>query len=355
MMCIKVHVEQAIVKVKSSATRSQAVSSVGVSRRLLQCCMDWVTLSSQLLALGLPAASDWPQHYDAVLITGPTASGKSSLAMALAQLWPASIVSVDSALVYRGMDIGSAKPSHAEQAAVPHYLIDLIEPTASYSVAQFLTDAQAALLQSQAQGRLPLLVGGTMMYVNALYKGLSELPSVDVSYRQAIEARAAQHGWPALHAELMAVDATTANRLAPNDAQRIERALAVYQATGRPLSQWIAQAQPSQPLMGQGRCLHLSIEPEKSLLWQRIEQRFDTMLAAGFMAEMAALRARGDLNPDLPSMRCVGYRQAWAHLDGQCDVAAMRELGVIATRQLAKRQMTWLRGMPQRVVLTPLA
>ena len=190
-----------------------------------------------------------------------------------------------------------------------------------------------------------------MMYVNALYKGLSELPQVDVMFRQAIEERAASEGWPALHAELMVVDAVTAHRLAPNDAQRIERALSVYQATGTTLSQWIAKAQPSEPLMAQGRWLHLSIEPEKSVLWQRIEQRFDAMLANGFLTEMAQLRARGDLNPDLPSMRCVGYRQAWAHLEGECSLPAMRELGVIATRQLAKRQMTWLRGMSQRMVL----
>jgi tRNA dimethylallyltransferase len=317
--------------------------------------MDLDQLSIQLTYLGIPRAQDWPQHYDAVLITGPTASGKSGLSMSLAQLWDASIVSVDSALVYKGMDVGSAKPSKAEQAAVPHYLMDVIEPTQSYSVAQFLADTHTALVDCKAKQRLPLLVGGTMMYVNALYKGLSELPQVDVSYRQAIEDRAASVGWPALHAELIAVDATTAARLAPNDAQRIERALSVYQATGMPLSKWLAQAQPSAPLMSQGRWLHLSLEPNKALLWQRIEQRFDAMLAGGFLDEMAMLRARGDLTPELPSMRCVGYRQAWMHLDGQCDVLAMRELGVIATRQLAKRQMTWLRGMTQRLVLNPQA
>jgi tRNA dimethylallyltransferase len=315
--------------------------------------MDLDQLSIQLADLGIPPAQDWPQHYDAVLITGPTASGKSSLSMNLTQLWNASIISVDSALVYKGMDIGSAKPSRAEQAAVPHYIIDVIEPTQSYSVAQFLTDTQTALLDCKAKRRTPLLVGGTMMYVNALYKGLSELPQVDVSYRQAIEARAADLGWPALHDELAQVDVVTAARLASNDAQRIERALSVYQATGIALSQWIAQAQPTEPLMGTGRWLHLSIEPEKRLLWQRIEGRFDAMLANGFLDEMKALRARGDLTPEMPSMRCVGYRQAWMHLDGQCDLPAVRELGVIATRQLAKRQMTWLRGMAQRHILSP--
>jgi tRNA dimethylallyltransferase len=315
--------------------------------------MDLDQLSIQLADLGIPPAQDWPQHYDAVLITGPTASGKSGLSMNLTQLWDASIISVDSALVYKGMDIGSAKPSKAEQAAAPHYLIDIIEPTQSYSVAQFLTATQTALLDCKAKRRLPLLVGGTMMYVNALYKGLSELPQVDVSFRQAIETRAAQLGWPTLHAELALVDAVSAAKLAPNDAQRIERALSVYQATGKPLSQWIAQAEPSAPLMGQGRWLHLSIEPDKALLWLRIEQRFDAMLSGGFLDEMATLRARGDLTPELPSMRCVGYRQAWMHLEGECDLPAMRELGVIATRQLAKRQMTWLRGMTERLVLNP--
>ncbi len=322
---------------------------------LLQWGMNVDQLSAQLTAHGLPPAQHWPQHYDAVLITGPTAGGKSALAMLLAHLWSASIISVDSALVYKGMDIGSAKPSKAEQAAVPHYLIDLIAPTASYSVAQFLNDTQVALTDCRAKGRLPLLVGGTMMYVNALYKGLSELPQVDVAYRQAIQAQAATVGWPALHAELMRVDSVTAARLAPNDAQRIERALSVFQATGTPLSQWIAQAQPSAPLIEQGRWLHLSIEPEKKVLWSRIETRFDAMLAGGFLDEVQQLRARGDLSLDLPSMRCVGYRQAWQHLDGAFTVSQLRELGVIATRQLAKRQMTWLRSMTQRVVLSTAA
>ena len=309
-------------------------------------------LSFQCTALGLPPPQDWPQHYDAVLITGPTASGKSALAMQLAQLWSASILSVDSALVYTGMDIGTAKPTQAEQAAVPHYLIDLIEPTATYSVARFLNDAQAALIDSKTHGRLPLLVGGTMMYVNALHKGLSVLPQVPSTTRQTIAQQASVLGWPALHSQLAAVDGVTAQRLAPNDAQRIERALSVYQATGRPLSEWIAKAQSSPAIMGQGRWLHVSIEPDKQRLWQRIEHRFDAMLEAGFLNEVAQLRARADLSPELPSMRCVGYRQAWQHLAGHCDEAAMRELGVIATRQLAKRQMTWLRGMSERLVLS---
>ena len=309
-------------------------------------------LDAQLAAHGIAPAALWPMHYDAVLITGPTASGKSALSMALAALWRASIISVDSALVYRSMNIGSAKPSAAEQASVPHHLIDLIDPAHSYSVAQFIADAQTALNHCKTEQRLPLLVGGTMMYVNALYKGLSPLPAGDAALRAAIESQAAQLGWPALHAQLAQVDAVTAQRLAPQDAQRIERALEVYQATGKPLSQWVQESVPSEPLAAQGRWLHLSIEPEKMLLWQRIEQRFDAMLADGFLDEVRALKARGDLHSNLPSIRCVGYRQAWAHLEGETTLPAMRELGVIATRQLAKRQMTWLRAMPQRVVVT---
>lgn len=299
----------------------------------------------------LPSPQEWPAHYDAVLVTGPTASGKSALGLALAQLWPASIVSVDSALVYKHMDIGSAKPSPADRAAVPHYLLDLIEPTASYSVAQFLSDAAAAIEDCKTQGRMPVLVGGTMMYVNALYAGLSELPAVDAQIRQSITQQAQAQGWPALHAQLTAVDPKTAAKLAPQDAQRIERALAVYLASGMPLSQWIAQAQPSKPLAEQYRFLHLSIEPEKLRLWSRIEQRFDAMLANGFLDEVIALRSRGDLSADLPSMRCVGYRQAWEHLEGHYDAMQLRERGVFATRQLAKRQMTWLKKMPQRFVI----
>lgn len=308
-------------------------------------------LSDRLKALDLAPISRWAEAYEIVLITGPTASGKSALAMALAEQLPASIVSVDSALVYTGMDIGSAKPSAAERAAVPHYLIDIIDPAHSFSVAQFLDGAQSAIDNSYAHTRLPLLVGGTMMYVNALYKGLAALPAVDDQYRQAIEQEAAQLGWPALHAELQTVDPTTAARIAPQDAQRIERALAVYRATGTSLTGWLSQAPNNAPMLTPSRSLHLSIEPEKQVLWQRIEQRFDTMMDAGFLDEMRTLRARGDLHPDLPSMRCVGYRQAWAYLDGEYGFDEMRYRAVVATRQLAKRQMTWLRSMPQRRVI----
>jgi tRNA dimethylallyltransferase len=329
----------------------------------------------QLAALGLPPPQNWHEHYDAVMITGPTASGKSALSLQLAAIQPcgAGIISIDSALVYQGMDIGTAKPSKLEQSLAPHYLLDLIEPTQTYSVARFLQDTTQAVQDCRSKGLLPILVGGTMMYVNALYQGLSDLPVVDEMYRARIELRAKTEGWAALHDELMCLDPVTANRLAPQDAQRIERALAVMWATGVPLSQWLVQSKPSTPLISNTassliqRCLHLSIEPEKTVLCQRIEQRFDAMIAQGFLDEMRTLMARGDLSMDMPSMRCVGYRQAWQHLEwlnssggskgvneqaiNVYDLSMLRERGVIATRQLAKRQMTWLRNMPQRIVL----
>ena len=313
-----------------------------------------VELLAELLnARSLPPAKDCPVHYDAVLITGPTASGKSALSLDLGALWPAANIAVDSALVYRSMDIGTAKPSAAEQALMPHYGMDLIDPAQRYSVAQFLADAQAGIDHARAVGRMPLLVGGTMMYVNALYQGLSPLPAGDAAIRVQIEGRAANVGWPALHAELVGVDPNTAARLAPNDAQRIERALEVYHATGKPLSAWLAQTQASPALISKGRWLHLSIEPPRNTIWQRVANRFDTMLDSGFLDEVAELRARGDLDENLPSIRCVGYRQAWQHLAGELSYAEFRERAVIASRQLAKRQMTWLRGMEQRVVVVP--
>ena len=280
-------------------------------------------------------------------LAGPTASGKSTVALALAQRWPIEIVSVDSALVYRGLDIGSAKPSAAERAAVPHHLIDLREPHQPYSAALFVADAQQAIDAIRARGRLPLLVGGTMLYFKALIEGLDAIPSAPPALREAISAEAASRGWPALHAELAQVDPATAARLAPNDAQRIGRALEVWRASGQPLSSFHSAPRPAHA--------HrlIALEPtERTWLHHRIAARFDAMLEAGFLDEVRRLRARGDLHAELPSMRAVGYRQAWEALDAGLDGVALeahvRERGIAATRQLAKRQLTWLRSMPAR-------
>jgi tRNA dimethylallyltransferase len=278
-----------------------------------------------------------------VLLVGPTASGKSALAMELAQCLNGEIVSVDSAQVYRGMDVGTAKPSAAELAAVPHHLIDILPPTDSYSAARFRDDALALCAQISARGRLPLLVGGTMLYFKALREGLAELPEADAATRAAIDADAAERGWPALHAELAVVDPATAARLQPADAQRIQRALEIYRCTGVPLSRHLQSRPDAQAPF---RWVTLGIEPsQRAELHRRIAQRFDAMLAAGLVDELRALRRRHTLSPELPSMRSVGYRQAWEHLEGRVSAAELRERGIHATRQLAKRQLTWLRGM----------
>ena len=283
-------------------------------------------------------------------LVGPTASGKSAAALALAERHPLEIVSVDSALVYRGMDIGTAKPSADERDRVPHHGIDLIDPADRYSAARFVADASAAIDAIRARGRIPLLVGGTMLYVKALRDGLDDLPGSDPAIRAALDAEAARDGWPALHRELAAVDPVTAARLPPTDAQRISRALEVWRASGTTLSSLQRAASTGRPLT------IVSLEPsERSALHARIERRFDAMLSAGLLGEVAALRARGDLHERLPSIRCVGYRQAWEHLDGRSDVATMRDRAVAASRQLAKRQITWLRSMPDRTVIDCLA
>ena len=284
----------------------------------------------------------------ALILTGPTASGKSAVALALAGRVPLEIVSVDSALVYRGMDVGTAKPTRAEQAAVPHHLIDIRDPRESYSAAEFVRDARRLMQEIRARGRLPLLVGGTMLYLKALLHGLHDLPAADPALRAQLEQQAAERGWPALHAELARVDPATAARLAPLDSQRIQRALEVWHLTGTPLSHLHAAqkeaALPAIPVF--------SIEPqERAWLHARIARRFDAMLEQGFLQEMAALRARSDLTPELPAMRCVGYRQAWQALDESWSPAELRERAIAATRQLAKRQLTWLRAMPHRHVL----
>ena len=292
--------------------------------------------------------------WDALALVGPTASGKTAVALALAQHWPLEIISVDSALVYQGMDIGTAKPTLAERQSVVHHLIDIRDPAQSYSAADFARDAAALIKDIRARGKLPLLVGGTLLYVKALVEGLDDLPLADPSVRAAIETQANEKGWPALHGELARVDPQAAQRLAPNDAQRIARALEVWRITGQPLSSFFGATRIAGP-----RIALLSLEPQdRAWLHQRIAERFDTMLEHGLVPEVQALRERGDLHADLPSMRCVGYRQIWEALDaidtGMPSAAAMRlarERGIAASRQLAKRQLTWLRSMPQRQVV----
>jgi tRNA dimethylallyltransferase len=281
----------------------------------------------------------------AILLMGPTASGKTVLALEIARRIPVEVVSVDSAQVYRGMDVGTAKPTMAERLAVPHHLIDIIDPDQSYSAAQFRADATRLMRDITDRGRVPLLAGGTMLYFKALREGLSNLPQADHSVRAAIEAEAKAKGWPALHAELARIDPQTAARLEPNDAQRIQRALEVFRITGRPLSLLQGARVNAE---AQYRFIALALVPgERALLHRRIEARFEAMLAAGLVEELAALRERYPLEANLPSMRCVGYRQAWEHLEGAYDRATLRDRGVYATRQLAKRQLTWLRAMPE--------
>ena len=292
--------------------------------------------------------------WDALALVGPTASGKTAIALALAAEWPIEIISVDSALVYQGMDIGTAKPTLAERQAVVHHLIDIRDPAQSYSAADFARDATALIADIRGRGKLPLLVGGTMLYIKALIEGLDDLPLADPAVRADIEEEAHDRGWPALHAELALVDPPTAQRLPPHDSQRIARALEVWRITGKPLSSFFGTTRVAGP-----RVALLSLEPQdRKWLHQRIEQRFDAMLEHGLVDEVKALRDRGDLQADLPSMRCVGYRQAWEALNDieegiplATAMRLMRERGIAASRQLAKRQLTWLRGMPLRNVV----
>ncbi|PRY00321.1 tRNA dimethylallyltransferase [Paraburkholderia sp. BL25I1N1] len=285
-------------------------------------------------------------------LLGPTASGKTAAALALAARRPVEIISVDSALVYREMDIGTAKPTAEERAAAPHHLIDIIDPTDAYSAAQFRADTLRLTGEIHARGRLPLLVGGTMLYYKALTQGLSDLPTADADVRATLDAEAAREGWPALHARLAVVDPETAARLAPNDSQRIQRALEIFMLTGQAMSALLAAPAPQDAAAAAWRFVPIALEPsDRSVLHARIEKRFDAMLAGGFVDEVVKLRERGDLLPEMPSMRCVGYRQVWEYLDGAVDYATMRDKGVFATRQLCKRQLTWLRSMPERVVV----
>jgi tRNA dimethylallyltransferase len=283
---------------------------------------------------------------------GPTASGKTALAVSLVERFPLEIISVDSALVYRGMDIGTAKPDAATLARAPHHLLDIRDPTETYSAAAFCDDARRLMADIVARGRVPLLAGGTMLYFRALLRGLDDLPRADAGLRRKLEAAATARGWPALHAELEQVDPLTAVRLAPNDSQRIGRALEVFQLTGKPMSALLDRAQTELPY----RVLQLALVPsDRAVLHQRIAARFDAMLAEGLIDEVETLRRSYALKPGLPAMRAVGYRQAWAYLDGDIDLKALRELGIVATRQLAKRQLTWLRSWPDAVMLDCLA
>jgi tRNA dimethylallyltransferase len=293
------------------------------------------------------AANEAP---DAVCLMGPTCTGKTALALELARHHAVEIVSVDSALVYRGMDIGTSKPTAAERAAVPHHLIDICDPSDPYSVGRFLRDALACIEAIRARGRVPLLVGGTMLYYRALTHGLAPLPEADPTVRAALDMVAQSTGWPAMHAQLAARDPVAASRIQPADAQRIQRALEVLQLTGERLSDLQQQSEPP-PV----RLARFALVPvPRETLYVRINARFDAMIAAGLLDEVRALWTRGDLDPDLPSLRAVGYRQVWNHLAGECSledaIAAARQ----ATRNLAKRQLTWLRADPAIAWITSL-
>lgn len=289
----------------------------------------------------------------ALCLMGPTASGKTAVVFELADRLPVEIVSVDSAQVFRDMDIGTAKPDRATLAKYPHHLIDLITPEESYSAARFRADALRVMGEIAARGRIPLLAGGTMLYFKALREGLSDLPPADAELRREIDAEAARRGWPALHADLAQLDPETAARLKPGDAQRIQRALEVVRLTGAPLAASLARkVESALPF----RLVQLALVPsDRAVLHERIAQRFDAMLAAGLVDEIRGLRKKYRLHAGLPSMRCVGYRQAWDYLEGSCDRAGLREKGIAATRQLAKRQLTWLRSWPDVTAFDCLA
>ncbi|MBI5659436.1 MAG: tRNA (adenosine(37)-N6)-dimethylallyltransferase MiaA [Nitrosomonadales bacterium] len=306
------------------------------------------------------------QFPPAIFLMGPTASGKTSVAVELAQRMPVEIISVDSALVYRGMDIGTAKPDAATRARAPHHLIDIISPDETYSAAAFRRDALRLMHDITSRNRIPLLAGGTMLYFKALREGLDDLPQADPTVRAALEEQAARTGWPAMHGELSKVDPATAARLKPNDSQRVQRALEIYRITGTPMSALLARQQSGSPLSLAGadmeaRNLPYRITPialvpsDRSALHARIATRFAAMLKLGLAEELRALQARYALHPDLPAMRCVGYRQAWQFLAGEIGAAELLDKGIAATRQLAKRQLTWLRSMPGNIELDCLA
>ena len=289
---------------------------------------------------------------ETLLLVGPTASGKSGLSLALAREFDVEIISMDSALVYRGMDIGTAKPTPEERAVCPHHLIDIRDIGEAYSAADFLDDTVKLVREIRARGRFPLIVGGTMLYAKALRDGINNMPSTDPAVREAVAREAAEIGWPAMHAKLAEVDPTAAARLSANDSQRIGRALEVFRMTGKPLSAFHAEraAEPALQMIAVGL-----LPPDRKRLHERIELRFDQMLADGFLDEMRTLMKRPDYDPESPAMRAVGYRQAIDYLEGRTDAAAFHLAGVAATRQLAKRQMTWMRSMPDLRLMDPEA
>jgi tRNA dimethylallyltransferase len=280
----------------------------------------------------------------AILLMGPTAAGKTDLAVEVAGRYPVELISVDSALVYRGMDIGTGKPTKELLARCPHHLVDILDPSESYSAGQFVRDASSLIADIHARGRLPLLVGGTMLYFRALLRGIAEMPQADPEFRAALDRRAAQVGWPALHAELAQRDPVVAARIGPNDAQRIQRALEVMHQTGQPMSAVQAQARP--PLPGV-KFISIGLSPaDRQVLYARIEARFHQMMAAGFLDEVRRLYSRGDLHAGLSAIRAVGYRQLWQHLAGESSLDEAVQQGILATRHLARRQLIWMRAEP---------
>ncbi|NYT64681.1 tRNA (adenosine(37)-N6)-dimethylallyltransferase MiaA [Alcaligenaceae bacterium] len=287
-------------------------------------------------------------------LVGPTAAGKSATTLALAARWPVEIITVDSATIYRGMDIGTAKPSAQEQTVAPHHLLDIRDPASSYSAAEFHRDATALIHDILQRGRLPLLCGGTMLYYKALREGLSQLPTADAAIRTQIDLEAQALGWPELHRQLALIDPNTAARLSPNDSQRIQRAIEIWRISGKSMSDWLHEERPSaDPTL---RYITLSLEPSNRLaLHQRIEQRYRAMIDLGLVHEVAQLHQRADLHPGLPSVRCVGYRQIWDYLDGQVGLDDAIQRAIAATRQLAKRQLTWLRSQPDRLIVDCLS
>lgn len=287
-------------------------------------------------------------------LAGPTAAGKSAATLALAARWPVEIITVDSATIYRGMDIGTAKPSLQEQAVAPHHLLDIRDPASSYSAAEFHRDATSLIHEILQRGRLPLLCGGTMLYYKALREGLNQLPSADAAVRTQIDLEAQALGWPELHRQLALIDPNTAARLAPNDSQRIQRATEIWRVSGKSMSDWLEEDRPTaDPTL---RYITLSLEPSNRLaLHQRIQQRYHAMIDLGLVREVAQLHQRADLHPGLPSVRCVGYRQIWDYLDGKADLDVAVERAIAATRQLAKRQLTWLRSQPDRLIVDCLS